>query len=64
MSGGPASPASGGGAAPDEPEPHVFFDDPTIDALIATITTLTGELSVVRERLDTVERLLERNGAL
>jgi hypothetical protein len=35
-----------------------FYDDPAIDQLFAIVTALTGELSVVSDRLDTVERLL------
>jgi hypothetical protein len=35
-----------------------FYDDPAIDQLFAIVTALTGELSVLSDRLDTVERLL------
>ena len=34
-----------------------FFDDPNIDKLLAMIMALTGEVSVLRERIDTHERL-------
>lgn len=34
-----------------------FFDDPNTDKLLAIVTALTGELAVVKERLDTHERL-------
>ena len=34
-----------------------FFDDPNVDRLIAIVMALTGEVSVLRERLDTHERL-------
>ncbi len=34
-----------------------FFDDPNVDKLLAIITALAGEVSVLRERLDTHERL-------
>lgn len=37
---------------------QTFFDDPTTDVLISTILSLTSELSVTRERLDTLERVL------
>ncbi len=37
-----------------------FFDDPNIDKLLAMIMALTGEVSVIRERLDTHERLAEK----
>lgn len=40
----------------------VYFDDPQIDKLLAMVMALTGEVSVLRERLDTVERLLEAKG--
>ena len=41
--------------------PH-FFDDPAIDQMMTFLIELTTEVSVMRERLDTVERLLERDG--
>ena len=34
-----------------------FMRDPDVDRLLAIVTALTAELSVVRERLDTAERL-------
>ena len=37
-----------------------FFDDPNIDKLLAMIMALTGEVSVLRERLDTHERLAQK----
>ncbi len=37
-----------------------YFSDPAIDKLLWMTVTLMEELSVARERLDTVERLLER----
>jgi hypothetical protein len=37
--------------------PH-FFDDPSLDQVM----TFLIEVAVMRERLDTVERLLERDG--
>jgi hypothetical protein len=43
--------------------PH-FFDDPAIDQMMTFMLELTTEVSVLRERLDTVERLLERDGAV
>ncbi|MEO7385882.1 MAG: hypothetical protein ABIX37_02970 [Gammaproteobacteria bacterium] len=39
-----------------------FFDDPVTDQLLAMITALLGEVCVLRERLDTVERLAEQRG--
>ncbi len=41
--------------------PH-FFADPVNDQLLAMITALLGEVCVLRERLDTVERLAEHRG--
>ena len=38
-----------------------FFSDPSIDKLLAMLMGLAGEVSVLRDRLDTVERLAERN---
>jgi hypothetical protein len=35
-----------------------FHDDPAVDQLFAIVTALTGELSVVYDRLDTLERAL------
>jgi hypothetical protein len=43
--------------------PH-FFDDPAIDQMMTFLIELTTEVSVMRERLDTVERLLERDGSV
>jgi hypothetical protein len=36
----------------------------TEDMLLAMVTALTGELAVLRERLDTAERLLDAAGVL
>jgi hypothetical protein len=35
-----------------------FYEDPAIDQLFAIVTALTAELSVVYDRLDTLERVL------
>ncbi len=40
------------------PRPY-FFDDANVDKLLAMIMALAGEVSVLRERLDTHERLAE-----
>ena len=37
-----------------------FFDDPNIDKLLAMIMALSGEVSVLRERIDTHERLASK----
>ncbi len=41
-----------------------FFDDPAVDQLFAIVTALTGEISVLSERLASVERLLVAAGTL
>lgn len=41
-----------------------FAPDPNTDRLVAMTLALAGEVWVLRERLDSVERLLERGGAL
>lgn len=40
----------------------VYFDDPQLDKLLAIVLALAGEVSVLRERLDTLERLAEIKG--
>ena len=42
----------------------VYFDDPQIDKLLGIVLALAGEVSVLRERLDTIERLAEAKGLL
>jgi ABC-type phosphate/phosphonate transport system permease subunit len=41
-----------------------FYQDPAIDQLMAIVVALTAEVSVAFERMDTLERLLERAGSL
>jgi hypothetical protein len=41
-----------------------FHADPAIDQLFGIVAALTGEVSVVMERLATLERVLERRGGL
>lgn len=41
-----------------------YFADPATDKLLSMVVTLMGELSVTRDRLDTVEELLQREGVL
>ncbi len=38
----------------------VYFDSVT-DKLLSMVLTLMGELSVVRDRMDTIERLIEKH---
>ncbi|MCC5641981.1 hypothetical protein LC607_03190 [Nostoc sp. CHAB 5824] len=42
----------------------VYLDNPQMDKLLAIVMALTGEVSVLHERLDTIERLLEIKGIL
>ncbi|MFV0644739.1 MAG: hypothetical protein ACK5NN_09620 [Sphingomonadaceae bacterium] len=41
-----------------------YFDDPALDRLYSLTLALAGEVSVLRERQDTVERLLEAKGTI
>jgi hypothetical protein len=41
-----------------------FHDEPAIDRLLSLTMALVGEVSVLRERIDTVERLLEAKGSI
>jgi hypothetical protein len=41
-----------------------FFDDPAIDRLLSIVMALAAEVSVARERMDTIERLLDQKGVI
>ena len=41
-----------------------FFNDPAIDQMMTFIIELSAEVSVVYDRLDTVERLLDTKGTI
>jgi hypothetical protein len=41
-----------------------YFEDPSIDRMLSMLMALVGEVSVLRERMDTVERLLEQKGTI
>ncbi|MGR8919771.1 MAG: hypothetical protein ACU85V_09130 [Gammaproteobacteria bacterium] len=41
-----------------------FFDDPSVDKVVAMVMGLAGETAVLHDRLDTIERLLESRGLL
>lgn len=41
-----------------------FFDDPAIDQMMTFFLELMTEVAVVRERMDTIERLLDAKGAV
>lgn len=51
------------GAKPKGKRPY-FFDDPAVERVLAIVMAVTQELAVTRERLDTVERILETSGVL
>jgi len=41
-----------------------YFDNPESDKLLAIVMALAGEVSVLRERLDTLERLVQAKSIL
>lgn len=41
-----------------------YFEDPATDRLLSIVMAVVGELAVTRERLDSIERLLDANGTL
>ncbi len=41
-----------------------FFDDPSMDQMMTFILELTTEVAVLRERQDSLERLLDERGTL
>lgn len=41
-----------------------FFEDPALDRLYSAVFALAAEVSALRERQDTVERLLDAKGTL
>lgn len=41
-----------------------FFDDPSSDKMLAMLMGLVGEVSVLADRVDTIERLLRQDGVL
>lgn len=43
--------------------PH-FFDDPALDQMMTFFFELMTEVAVTRERLDTIERLLDTRGTV
>lgn len=42
----------------------LYFADPATDRLLGILMSLIGEVSVLRDRLDSVERLIEAGGLL
>ena len=47
---------------PPRLEKQHFFEEEFVDVIINMVTDLTTELGVVKERLDTVERVLDKHG--
>ena len=41
-----------------------YFDDPAVDRTLSIVMAIAGEVAVLRERLDTVERLLDAKGSI
>ncbi|MEQ8411756.1 MAG: hypothetical protein RIC51_09025 [Erythrobacter sp.] len=41
-----------------------YFDDPALDRLYSTVFALAAEVATLRERQDTVERLLDEKGTI
>jgi len=41
-----------------------FFDDPAVDKLLAMMMALVGEVAVLRDRNDTLERLIDDKGLI
>ncbi len=39
-----------------------FFEDPAVERVLNITMAIAGELAVARERIDTLERLLEKKG--
>jgi len=51
------------GAKPKGKRPY-FLKDPDVERVLAVTMAIAQELAVMRERLDTVERLLEEKGSV
>ncbi len=41
-----------------------YFEDPATDRILSIVMALAGEVAVLKERQDTVERLLDANGSI
>jgi len=51
------------GAKAKGKRPH-YFEDPALDRMLSILLAVIGEVSVLKERLDTVERLLDAKGTI
>jgi len=59
----PLDPLKLAGKKPKGKRPY-FLKDPDVERVLAVTMAIAQELSVMRERLDTVERILEEKGTL
>ena len=41
-----------------------YFDEPATDRTLSIVMAIAGEVAVLRERLDTIERLLDAKGSI
>ena len=41
-----------------------YFDDPALDRMLSIVMAVAGEVAVLKERLDTIERLLDAQGTI
>lgn len=41
-----------------------YFDDPAIDRILSITLAVAGEVAVLRERMDSIERLLDEKGTI
>lgn len=41
-----------------------YFEDPAIDRTLSIVMAVAGEVAVMRERMDTIERLLDAKGTI
>ncbi len=51
------------GARPKGKRPQ-YFEDPAVERMMSILMAVVGEVSVMKDRLDTVERLLEAKGTI
>ena len=59
----PVDPLKLAGAKPKGKRPY-FLKDPDVERVLAVTMALAQEVAVMRERLDTVERVLEEKGTM
>ncbi len=60
---GELDPIARAGTKPKGKRPR-YFDQPETDRFLSILMALVGEVSVMRERMDTIERLLDANGSI